>query len=244
VEYQPYCDLAIREVAGAEALIRWSNDEIGTVSPGRFIPSLEESGQIVDVGAWVLKKVCRQIREWNRIKRSCPIAVNLSHVQFRHKDLVTMVANTIRELNIDPRQLTLEMTESICIHDMDFTISVLKKLKDTGVSLSIDDFGTGYSSLSYIKKLPVDNIKIDIAFVRDVSKDPDAASIISAITGMARGMDLKTIAEGVETEEQRNILHLLRCDMGQGYYFSPAVPAKEFELILTGRHESLIMPSR
>jgi diguanylate cyclase (GGDEF)-like protein/PAS domain S-box-containing protein len=244
VEYQPYCDLAIREVVGAEALIRWSNDEIGTVSPGRFIPSLEESGQIVDVGAWVLKKVCRQIREWNRIKRSCPIAVNLSHVQFRHKDLVTMVANTIRELNIDPRQLTLEMTESICIHDMDFTISVLKKLKDTGVSLSIDDFGTGYSSLSYIKKLPVDTIKIDIAFVRDVSKDPDAASIISAITGMARGMDLKTIAEGVETEEQRNILHLLRCDMGQGYYFSPAVPAKEFELILTGRHESLIMPSR
>jgi len=244
VEYQPYCDLATREVAGAEALIRWSNSEIGTVSPAQFIPSLEESGQIVDVGAWVLKKVCRQIREWNRIKRTCPIAVNLSHIQFRHKDLVTIVANTIRELNIDPRQLTLELTESICIHDMDFTVSVLKKLKDTGVSLSIDDFGTGYSSLSYIKKLPVDTIKIDISFIRDVSKDPDAASIITAITGMARSLDLKTIAEGVETEGQRTVLHLLRCDMGQGFYFSPSVPAKDFERILAGRHESLIMPVR
>lgn len=244
VEYQPYCDLAVREVAGAEALIRWNNSEVGTVSPGRFIPSLEESGQIVDVGAWVLKKVCRQIKEWNRVKRSCPIAVNLSHVQFRHKDLVTTVARTVQEVNIDPRQLTLELTESICIHDMDFTNSVLKKLKDIGVSLSIDDFGTGYSSLSYIKRLPVDTIKIDIAFVRDVSKDPDAASIITAITSMARSLELKTIAEGIETEEQRNILRLLRCDMGQGFYFSPALPPKEFERIIVGRHENLLMPGR
>jgi EAL domain-containing protein (putative c-di-GMP-specific phosphodiesterase class I) len=114
----------------------------------------------------------------------------------------------------------------------DLTISILKKLKDTGVSISVDDFGTGYSSLNYIKKLPVDNLKIDMSFVRDVAKDPDAASIITAITSLARSLSLKTIAEGVETEERRNILHLLRCDMGQGFYFSPAVPAAEYEKLL------------
>jgi diguanylate cyclase (GGDEF)-like protein/PAS domain S-box-containing protein len=237
IDYQPYCDLQTKQVMGAEALIRWSNSELGTVPPMKFIPSLEESGMIVDVGAWVLRTACRQIREWKRSRRSFPVAVNLSHIQFHHKDLVTMVSGTIRELNIDPRQLTLELTESICIQDMDFTASVLKKLKEVGVSISIDDFGTGYSSLSYIKKLPVDNIKIDMSFIRDVSRDPDAASIIAAITTMARGLNLKTIAEGVESEGQRNILHLLRCDMGQGYYFSPAVPANEFENLLAARHD-------
>jgi diguanylate cyclase (GGDEF)-like protein/PAS domain S-box-containing protein len=234
IDYQPYCDLQTMLVTGAEALIRWSNSELGTVPPMKFIPSLEESGMIVDVGAWVLRTACRQIREWKRSRRSFPVAVNLSHIQFHHKDLVAMVSNAIRELNIDPRLLTLELTESICIQDMDFTASVLKKLKEVGVSISIDDFGTGYSSLSYIKKLPVDNIKIDMSFIRDVSRDPDAASIITAITTMARGLNLKTIAEGVESEGQRNILHLLRCDMGQGFYFSPAVPPNKFENLLAG----------
>ena len=143
-----------------------------------------------------------------------------------------MVAEMIRELSIDPSFLTLELTESICIHDIDFAITVLKKLKDVGVAISIDDFGTGYSSLSYIKKLPIDNLKIDMSFVRDVTKDPDAASIITAITSMARSLSLKTVAEGIETEEQLNILRLLRCDMGQGFYFGPAVPAAEFEKFL------------
>jgi EAL domain-containing protein (putative c-di-GMP-specific phosphodiesterase class I) len=143
-----------------------------------------------------------------------------------------MVSDALREFRLDPRCLTLEVTEGICIHDMDLTISILRKLKDTGISISVDDFGTGYSSLNYIKKLPVDNLKIDMSFVRDVAKDPDAASIVTAITGLARSLNLKTIAEGVETEEQRNILHLLRCDMGQGYYFSPAVSAAEFEKLI------------
>jgi EAL domain-containing protein (putative c-di-GMP-specific phosphodiesterase class I) len=143
-----------------------------------------------------------------------------------------MVSDAIKEHKLDPRYLTLEVTESICIHDMDLTIAILKKLKDTGVSISVDDFGTGYSSLNYIKKLPVDNLKIDMSFIREVAKDPDAASIVTAITGLARSLGLKTIAEGVETEEQRNILRLLRCDLGQGYYFSPAVSAGEFEKML------------
>ncbi len=143
-----------------------------------------------------------------------------------------MVADAVRDFKLNPRHLTLEVTESVFMHDMEFAIKTLKQLKSVGVSISIDDFGTGYSSLSYLKRLPVDNVKIDISFVRDVTSDQDAASIITAITTLARGLNLKTIAEGVETEEQRNILHLLRCDMGQGFYFSPAIPAAEFEHFL------------
>jgi diguanylate cyclase (GGDEF)-like protein/PAS domain S-box-containing protein len=232
VNYQPYCDLITKRVSGAEALIRWHNSELGFVAPSTFIPALEESGLIVDVGEWVLQTACRQIRELDRMNRSLSIAVNLSQAQFRHRNLVAMVADTIKGTNIDPRFLTLELTESICIQDIDFAITVLKKLKDAGVSISIDDFGTGYSSLSYIKRLPVDTLKIDMSFIHDVSRDPDAASIITAITGMARSLKLKTIAEGVESEDQRNILHLLRCDMGQGHYFSPAVGAEEFEKMI------------
>jgi len=232
VNYQPYCDLTTKRVTGAEALIRWHNHELGFVSPSKFIPALEESGLIIDVGEWVLRTACRQIRDLKRTSRPFSIAVNLSHIQFRHRNLVGMVSSIIKEANIDPRQLTLELTESICIQDIDFAITVLRKLKDLGVSISVDDFGTGYSSLSYIKRLPVDTLKIDMSFIQDVSRDPDAASIITAITGMARSLKLKTIAEGVESEEQRNILHLLRCDMGQGHYFSPAVGAEEFEKML------------
>jgi predicted signal transduction protein with EAL and GGDEF domain len=232
INYQPYCDLSTRKIAGAEALIKWNSGELGMVSPSKFIPTLEDTGLIIDVGEWVMRTACKQIKTWNRNGTSFPVSVNLSLLQFRHKYLVDMVSDAIREFRLDPRYLTLEVTEGICIHDMDLTISILRKLKDTGISISVDDFGTGYSSLNYIKKLPVDNLKIDMTFVRDVAKDPDAASIITAITGLARSLNLKTIAEGVETEEQRNILHLLRCDMGQGYYFSPAVSAAEFEKLL------------
>jgi len=232
VNYQPYCDLATKKIVGAEALIRWKSADLGMVSPAKFIPTLEDTGLIIDVGEWALRTACRQIKEWSGNGRTFPVSVNLSLIQFRHKHLVGMVADAIREFRLDPRRLTLEVTEGICIHDMDLTISILKKLKDTGVSISVDDFGTGYSSLNYIKKLPVDNLKIDMSFIRDVAKDPDAASIITAITGLARSLSLKTIAEGVETEEQRNILHLLRCDMGQGFYFSPAVPAAEFKKLM------------
>jgi EAL domain-containing protein (putative c-di-GMP-specific phosphodiesterase class I) len=202
------------------------------ISPAKFIPSLENTGMIIDVGKWVLETACSQIKEWEMKKRTFPISVNLSLVQFRHKYLVGMVADAVNDFKLDPRHLTLEVTESIFIHDMEFAIKTLKRLKDVGVLLSVDDFGTGYSSLSYLKKLPVDNIKIDMSFIRDVARDQDAASIVTAITSLARILNLKTIAEGVETEEQRNVLHLLRCDMGQGYYFSPPIPAEEFDNFL------------
>jgi diguanylate cyclase (GGDEF)-like protein len=228
VHYQPYCELGTGQVSGAEALIRWNNDTLGPVSPGKFIPALEDSGLIVPVGEWVLRTACRQIRDWKG-SRPLPLAVNLSQIQFSHRDLVGLVSDVVRESEIDPSFLTLELTETICIHDIGFASDLLTRLKRVGVAISVDDFGTGYSSLSYVKKLPVDNLTIDMAFVRDVARDPDAASIITAITTMARGLGLRTIAEGVETPEQANILHLLRCDMGQGYHFGRAMSAAAFE---------------
>jgi len=232
LQYQPYCDLQTRKVSGAEALIRWKNPDLGVVSPAKFIPSLEDTGMVIEVGRWILETACGQIKEWERMNRRFPVSVNLSLAQFRHQHLVGMVRDAINDFRLDPRWLTLEVTETVFMHDMDLAINILKRLKDVGVALSVDDFGTGYSSLSYIKKLPVDNLKIDMSFVRDVTRDQDAASIITAITTLARSLDLKTIAEGVETEEQRNILHLLRCDMGQGYFFSRAVSPPEFEKLL------------
>jgi diguanylate cyclase (GGDEF)-like protein/PAS domain S-box-containing protein len=232
VHYQPYCELTSGRVSGAEALIRWESEDLGEVAPARFIPVLEDSGMIVAVGEWVLRTACRQIRDWQRARRALPVAVNLSQLQLGQDDLVEIVADAIKEHAIDPRQLTLELTESLCVRDIDFAIGMLRKLKEVGVSIAVDDFGTGYSSLSHVKKLPVDSLKIDLSFVRDVTSDPDAASIITAITSMARSLGLKTIAEGVEREEQRNILRLLRCDLGQGYLFGKAVTAGTFEQLI------------
>ncbi len=229
VHYQPYCALTTGRVSGAEALLRWESGELGSVSPTKFIPALEDSGLIVTVGEWVLRTACRQISDWQRARRTLPVAVNLSQLQVGQHDVVGMVEDAVKEHAIDPRQLTLELTESTCVRDVDFSVGVLRKLKEVGVSISVDDFGTGYSSLSHVKRLPVDSLKIDKSFVRDVASDPDAASIITAITSMARSLGLKTIAEGVETEEQRNILRLLRCDLGQGYHFGRAVAAESFE---------------
>jgi EAL domain-containing protein (putative c-di-GMP-specific phosphodiesterase class I) len=225
VHYQPYCDLATGRVSGAEALIRWQSEDLGPVSPTEFIPVLEDSGLIVAVGEWVLRTACRQIGDWQRLRRALPVAVNLSQLQLAQHDLVSMVGDAVKEHAIDPRHLTLELTESICVRDIELASGLLRRLKDVGVSISVDDFGAGYSSLRHVKVLPVDNLKIDMSFVRDVTSDPDAASIITAITTMARGLGLRTIAEGVESEEQRNILRLLRCDLGQGYLFGPAVAA-------------------
>jgi diguanylate cyclase (GGDEF)-like protein/PAS domain S-box-containing protein len=234
VHYQPYCELTTGRVSGAEALIRWESEDLGPVPPTAFIPVLEDSGLIVAVGEWVLRTACRQISDWQRMRHALPVAVNLSQVQLAQHDLVNMVGDAVKEHAIDPRQLTLELTESICVRDIELASGLLRKLKDVGVSISVDDFGTGYSSLSHVKRLPVDNLKIDMSFVRDVTSDPDAASIITAITTMARSLGLKTIAEGVESEEQRNILRLLRCDLGQGYLFGPAVAADALGPRITG----------
>jgi diguanylate cyclase (GGDEF)-like protein/PAS domain S-box-containing protein len=232
LSFQPYYHFSTKKVAGAEALIKWKNDEFGLVSPVKFIPMLEETGMIIDVGEWVLKTACSQIKAWTNGKSHLPVAVNLSPSQFRHEYLVETVEQAVREMDIDARRLTLEVTESIFMRDHDFAVAVLRRLKKIGVSISIDDFGTGYSSLSYLKKFPVDIVKIDQSFVKDVAEDPDTTSLVSSIISMAHGLNLKTIAEGVETEQQWNILRLLKCDMAQGFYFSPAVSPREFEKLL------------
>jgi len=229
IAYQPYFDLIDRKITGAEALIRWINRELGTVPPAKFIKVLEATDMIIDVGAWVLKSACQQVKKIGNAKFDFPISVNLSPSQFRHNGLVSMIKETINQADIDPQRLTVEVTESVFVEDLNFAKSVLKQLKEIGVAISIDDFGTGYSSLSYLKKLPVDAVKIDQSFVRDITDDPDAASIVTSMTSMARSLGLKTIAEGVETEEQWKVLRLLRCDMGQGFIFSPVLNVQDFE---------------
>jgi diguanylate cyclase (GGDEF)-like protein/PAS domain S-box-containing protein len=232
LNYQPYCYLSSGRVAGTEALLKWKNEEFGLVSPVKFIPMLEETGMIIDVGKWVLRTACAQLKLWDAGEASRPMSVNLSGTQFRHEFLAETVESTVKEFSIDPRHLTLEITESIFVKDQEFSIKVLKRLKDIGVAIAIDDFGTGYSSLSYLKRFPVDYVKIDQSFVQDVATDPDATSLVTAIINMAHSLNLKTIAEGVETEDQWKILRLLKCDMAQGYYFSAALPPKDVEKLL------------
>ncbi len=255
--YQPYWDINRKKIRGVEALIRWQSRDFGLVSPGKFMPVLEETGMIIEVGEWIFKTACRQAVEWYKkghpvipvsVNLSSgptmspfptnpgypvvPVSMNLSLVQFRQKDMAEMMERIIKESGVDPRILTMEITESTFMHDVEYTSSIIKKIKDMGISISIDDFGTGYSSLSHLKRLPIDNLKIDISFIRDIATDPDSASIVMAIISMAHTLNLKTIAEGIETEEQLKILRLLRCDMGQGYYFSRPVPAEEIEKML------------
>jgi diguanylate cyclase (GGDEF)-like protein/PAS domain S-box-containing protein len=231
--FQPYYHLSTRKIAGAEALLKWNNNEFGIVSPAKFIPMLEETGMIIDVGTWALKTACKQIKLWTVLNGPpFPVAVNLSPSQFLHEYLVETVESSIREAGIDPRHLTLEITESTFMKNQEYAIGVLRRLKELGVTISIDDFGTGYSSLSYLKKFPVDYVKIDQSFIKDVALDPDATSLVSAIIQMTHSLNLKTIAEGIETEEQWKLLRLLRCDMAQGFYFSHAVSPQELEKLL------------
>ena len=177
--------------------------------------------------------------EWQDKGRAIPVSINLSPVQFMQKDLPETLERIIKESGVDPGLLTVEITESALMEDIEFTKSVIKKLKDIEVSISIDDFGTGYSSLSYLKRFPIDNLKIDISFIREIVTDPDTASIVTAIISMAHSLNLKTIAEGVETEEQWKILRLLRCHMGQGYLFSPPLPAHDVEQLFGASCKSL-----
>ncbi len=218
LHYQPYWDITTKKMVGMEALIRWQSKDKGLVPPGKFISVLEDTGMIIEVGEWILREAMRQVKEWqNNGYPVVPVSVNMSLVQFRQKDLAEMVKKIMEECGYYPSLLTLEITESAFMQDIEFTKSVLTAMKEIGCSVSIDDFGTGYSSLAYLKRFPVDNLKIDISFIREMVKDPDSASIVMAIINMAHTLNLKTIAEGIETEEQWNFLRLLRCDMGQGF---------------------------
>ncbi len=231
--YQPQVDLATGGIVGVEALLRWRRPDLGVVSPARFVPVLEENGLIVPVGEWVLRTACRQARAWQENGR-LRVAVNLSARQFGRDDLVHTVARALEEAGLDPRCLEVEITESLLMEDIEASSRTLEELKRAvgGVRVSIDDFGTGHSSLSYLKSFPIDLLKIDRSFVRNLATDPDDAAITTAIIGLAHNLRLKVIAEGVETEEQLSFLRNMRCDEAQGYYFARPLPAEDLARLL------------
>ena len=234
--YQPYFDIDTGRLAGMESLLRWNSPEHGFVLPGRFIPVLEETRMIVEVGQWVVQEACRQIKEWeDRGYALEPVTTNLSAIQFRQRDLGDFLVASVKTSGIDPRHFAIELTESSLLHNPEQLRSLLVRLKDLGITISIDDFGTGYSSISYLKKLPADNLKIDLSFIREIASNADDGAIVSSIVSMAHNLRLRTIAEGVETEEQLKILGILRCDMAQGYHFSKPVPPGTVEEMLPKR---------
>ena len=226
LHYQPKVDLRTREICGFEALLRWQHRDKGLVLPGEFVSVLEDAGLIVQVGEWVLHEVCAQIRSWQRdglpVK---PITVNLSARQFQQKDFEAAVRHVLRKAGVDPSLVQFELTESLLMSDPEGAARTLRGLKDSGVKISVDDFGTGYSSLAYLKRFPIDALKIDHSFIRDITSNPEDAMITLAIIGLGHSLKLKVVAEGVETQEQLELLAANGCDEIQGYRFSvPTTP--------------------
>jgi diguanylate cyclase (GGDEF)-like protein/PAS domain S-box-containing protein len=236
LHYQPQVDLRTSHIVGMEALIRWQHPELGMISPGRFIGLAEETGMIVPIGAWVLRTACMQNKAWQLAGLGyLRVAVNLSVRQFAQPDLVQSIAQILEESGLEPHYLDIELTESVVMADVEQAVGILRSLKKLGVHLSIDDFGTGYSSLSYLKRFPIDVLKIDQSFVRDITTNPDDAAIARSVVSMAHSLRLQVIAEGVETEAQLAYLRRHACDQMQGYYFSRPVPADAFEQMLQER---------
>lgn len=234
LHYQPQIDLTSGAMVGAEALVRWNHPEFGLVAPGRFIHVAEDCGLIVPIGEWVMHEACRQAKAWSLAGLpEFVIAVNLSAVQFKRSDVEQVVVNALDESGLNPLLLELELTESIMLHNVENVMNTMKRLKMLGVRLSIDDFGTGYSSLSYLKRLAVDKLKIDQSFIRDLAADSENEAIVRAIIQLAKSLNLKTIAEGVE--DATMLTHLLNfdCDEAQGYHFARPMPAHEFEKYLS-----------
>jgi EAL domain-containing protein (putative c-di-GMP-specific phosphodiesterase class I) len=241
LHYQPQVALSSGSVIGAEALLRWSHPELGQVPPAEFIPIAEASGQIVQLGEWVLRTAVRQMKAWltqGLVGAGAPfvMAVNLSVVQFRHPRLIERVMQILQEEQLAPEHLELELTEGVALSDPLGAITVMDALHARGIRMSIDDFGTGYSSLSYLKRFKVYKLKIDQSFVRDITDDPEDKAIVSAIISMAGSLGLQTIAEGVETAGQLAFLRDSGCDEVQGYYYSKPLPVDAFEAYL--RHVS------
>jgi EAL domain-containing protein (putative c-di-GMP-specific phosphodiesterase class I) len=218
---------------GVEALIRWNHPNKGLVAPLHFIPLLEETGMIVEVGEWVLRAACEQNQMWrNAGLPPLLLSINLSGRQFHEPHIVELIQRVLSETGMPAEQLEVEITESVIMQHVQSTIDNLSALNDMGVKLAIDDFGTGYSSLSYLKRFPLDTLKIDKSFVRDVPLDPDDTAITRAVIAMARTLKLAVIAEGVETREQLDFLQENGCDGVQGYFFSRPLPANELEQLL------------
>jgi len=234
--FQPILNLHDQRVVALEALVRWEHPELGFLSPNKFIPLAEETGLILPLGEWVLHAACSQNASWQRAGLApVRVSVNLSARQFQQRDLIKTVALALSSTGLEPQFLEIEITESTAMVDMDNTVAVLQQLSALGISIAIDDFGTGYSSLAYLKKFPIQQLKIDHSFVREVPGDPDDSAIVKAVVTMAHGLGLRVTAEGVENEQQLAFLRQVGCDAVQGYYFREPAQASEIEVFLDRR---------
>jgi len=235
LKYQSLVSTRNMRLEGAEALIRWEDDELGPIAPEIFIPFAEESGMIVDIGRWVIDKVCSDVKglREGQESRDFYLAVNLSGRQFRGKGIVNQIADTLSKYKLDGDALELEITERLLMKDVPEVLTTLNQFKEMGIKLSIDDFGTGYSSLSYLKRFPFDVLKIDKTFVQDIGVDPDDAALCEAIISMAHSLGLSVIGEGVENEEQFEFLRARGAEIVQGYYVSKPMRYEEFKQFVT-----------
>ena len=240
VLYQPVVDLRTGTMAGAEALVRWSHPEHGLLDPTRFIPVAEESGLIVPIGRWVLEEAVRQHARWGKDRPDFVLGVNLSARQLRQPDLVDVVRDTVTRHGLDPRRLSLELTESVLMEDVEPHRLALAALRAFGVEVAIDDFGTGYSSLTYLRRYPVDVVKIDQSFVAGLGRDQSASAIVESVVDLAHALGMRVVAEGVETDEQLERLRRLGCDLAQGFLFAPPLPAEALDDLLHRRFFPLI----
>jgi diguanylate cyclase (GGDEF)-like protein len=236
--YQPQVDIQTGKIVGMEALLRWNHPELGLVSPAKFIPLAEDTGLIVPIGEWVLKKACTQNKAWQRLGLPpFKISVNLSARQFQNANLVEMVAQILEETELDPQWLELEITETTIMGNVNFACQALERLQQIGVRISLDDFGTGYSSLNYLKRFPLHTLKIDRSFVSDLKDNSRDTAIIAAVIALGRGLNLRVIAEGVETQQQLELLRNLQCEAIQGYLFCKPIPTEEVIHFLTFQAE-------
>jgi len=239
LHYQPKVDARTGKVHGAEALVRWRHPERGLIPPEQFIPLAEENGLINAIGEWVLREASRQAKAWQASGlRPLRVAVNVAASQFRQGNLFEVIRRALEDAQLEPRYLELELTESAVMTNPEESADILEQLSRMGVVVSVDDFGTGYSSMSYLRRFPIDKLKIDRGFIRELMTRADDASIVQAIISLAHSLHLKVIAEGVETPEQLLLLQEMGCDQYQGYHFSPPVPAAEFESLVRASRSS------
>lgn len=229
LHYQPQVDLHTNRVTKAEALIRWTHPEHGFVSPGDFIPIAEESGLIIEMGDWILETACKQAKQWvDAGLTNCKVSVNVSSVQFKQSALIEKVKAALDKSGLPPQLLELELTESAVMSDVEDNIDRLAEFQQMGITVAIDDFGTGYSSLSYLKRFPIDTLKIDRSFIDELASSENDVAIVKAIMLLADTMQLKVVAEGIETLEQLKILNQFGCQYIQGYFFSKPLPYEQF----------------
>ena len=237
--YQPKVNVKTEKIAGVEALLRWQHPEFGMVSPGKFIPVAEETGLIIPISDWVINEACRQAVQWQQEGYGIvPVAVNVASQHFKQKKLLKTVAHALRQSRLDPGCLELELTEGVMLENAEETIATMNRLKQMGVKLALDDFGTGYSSLSYLTRFPIDTLKIDQSFIRDIHVNTANAAIVTAIVVMAHSLGMEVVVEGVETEGQSVMLSGKNCDIYQGFYFYRPMPVQELNKVLTMQRQS------